>query len=278
MRASRQHLARAAAAPPSRPASVRTFVWLEVARHVPRWRFWLLVVVMAAAGTFNALDARAASNLTLRAAGTFSFAGAEPFQGLAALTGAVVAGASLAEDRRRGYHPLVLARGFTRRRYLAAKAVAAFLVAALAVLVASGIALAVFALVLPWGSTEVPFAAVGPAPDLFETRPALHDALVALLMAGAAGAFAMVSTAVGAAVANEYLAIAVPFVAVLVALAVPAGPLELLVPYTYLDLSWGYLRAFGPTWRAVAAPIYWVVVGGGALAVGSWLTTRKEWE
>lgn len=238
---------------------------IETRRLVARGRFLLVVGVAAAFGVFNLLDSE-----PLRFAGSFSAAGGLAFQGVAPLIAGVVSAGALAEDRSRGFPHLLMSRGLSRNRYLAAKAAAMALAAGAATLAACALILVAAAVLVPGGETGAE-SPTGPIPALFASQPLLNDVVAIGFLVVATAGLATSGVVVGTLVPNEYLAVAAPFVVTIAALFLLSGSSALVSPFTYLELDREYVKVLPDSLLAVGNPIYWACfaltcVGTGAAA------------
>ncbi|MDQ4048778.1 MAG: hypothetical protein M3131_05255 [Actinomycetota bacterium] len=241
---------------------------IEARRLAMRGRFSLMVGVATAFGIFNLLDSEA-----LRFSGAFSVAGGLAFQGLAPLIAGVVSAGAVAEDRSRGFSPLVMSRGLSRGRYLAAKAAAMALAAGAATLAACVLILVAAAVLLPGGETAEEHL-TGPLPALFTSQPLLNDVVAIGFLVMATAGLAISGVLVGALVPNEYIAAAVPFVLTIAATFLADGVFTLVSPYTYLELDHEYVTVLPEPLLAVASPLYWTCFAltcfGTAVAAAAW--------
>ncbi|NOK62613.1 MAG: hypothetical protein GFH27_549333n101 [Chloroflexi bacterium AL-W] len=206
------------------------------------------------------------------------------------IVGVAVAG-SLAVDRRHNYIPLILARGISRWQYFVVKALSMATAAMMAVLISCLLFLCMTALFAPFGNTiqfpgfgrsetgeriPRPPSYPGPLPQLARTAPFWNDvvAIGFLMLAGAA--LAMVGVVVSTFIANEYLALILPFAAVIGGIYVLRGPLEILQPVVYLELWSTYPRTVPSALLGYAAPLYWGVIGLLLFVVGSMVFLLRE--
>lgn len=241
---------------------------IEARRLVTRGRFALMVAVGAGVGVFNLLD----YSDPLGFAGSFSVAGGEAFGELAPLIAGVVSAGALAEDRMRGFPHLFMSRGLSRNRYVAAKAAAMALAAGAATLAACVLILVAAALlgIVQGGETTGAEGLSGPIPALLASQPLLNDVVgVGFLVIATAG-LATSGVVVGALVANEYIATAIPFVVTIAAvfLIPPIGWATLVSPYTYLELGREYAFVLPDSVLAVASPVYWACFALACVATG----------
>lgn len=175
-------------------------IWFEWRRLVVRPRFVAALLVMLGLSILKVYDERSFTAGTAHFQGALSMAAADWLPLTTPLVVGIVAAGSLAEDRRRNYTTLVLARGFSRRRYILAKASAMALASALVMLLGCVIFLCIAAATLPAGRTPfedgvgldalgnqitIPAAAFypGPIPRLYAYSPLLSDGVSVVLEA-----------------------------------------------------------------------------------------------
>lgn len=242
-----------------------------------RWAFGIGVLALAAVGWSNVV-LNAPSGLGLFGAFSYFAISDSLVLLIPVFVGVVVAG-SLAADRRWQYPTLLLARGFSRSRYLLTKAVAMATVAGLGTFLSCALVFVGAALFLPWEPTGRPeyaeSGAMGPYPGLLASHPFANDVALAALLSLGAAALALSGLAFGAAVANEFVAAAVPFVLLVAGIFVFRGELLFLGPYTQLSLTSSYPYSL-PRWAwAFTAPLYWFVVALGCVGAAA-LFLRKE--
>ena len=259
---------------------------MEFGRMVARVRFWVVVLLVSLFGAYEVFRVSPSGNLVLggvesvRSFGTFGnhvvviYAFAVPV--IAGLTSA----GSLAADRSRRYSTLVLIRGVSGAQYILTKAAAMATAAALATFASCALTLLAAVILLSWGSTALSNDSAGYliSPELFAISPLLYDLFVAGLVSLASAALALSGLVVGALVANEYVAAAVPFVLFLDAtlLTGDTPPLGLLSPSFYLWLTDTYPYHLSSAWKLFAAPLYWSAFCAVAIAIGGAIFLRKE--
>jgi hypothetical protein len=174
---------------------------------------------------------------------------------LAALTGG-----TLAAERRAGITMTILSRGVSRHDYVRAKLLgAAASSAILTFTTIFGFWCIVFTTWIPGRAPYLePVWIEGPVKSLFIYSPFLHDLLVAVMEITAAAALPTIGILTGLIIANEYVAMAMtPIVLILWIVMMPRG-YDLLDPVEYLWL--GYYHALGPQfrWLIPFAPfLYW---------------------
>jgi hypothetical protein len=190
---------------------------------------------------------------------------------------AAAMGGALAEDRRCGFTLTVVARGGSRRRYLAAKLLGASASSALMTLF---ILLGFFAMVAlqspaertAWELEAWPRALV---PELARDHPVLHDLLVASAQIVASAAIAPIGVAAGILVANEYIAMAaVPVVFIALTLAL-YDTWRGMSPFVYLELR----RSYNGSPRDLTPPqifLYWAGFSALMILLCRWLLARKR--
>jgi hypothetical protein len=190
---------------------------------------------------------------------------------------AAVMGSALAEDRRCGFTLTVVARGGSRRRYLAAKLLGASASSALMTLF---ILLGFFAMVAlqspaersAWELHAWPRALV---PELARDHPVLHDLLIASAKMLASAALSTIGVAAGLLVANEYMAMAaVPVVFAALTLALH-DTWRGLSPFVYLELE----RSYSGSARDLTPPaifLYWAGFSALMILLCRWLLARKR--
>lgn len=242
--------------------------------------FWVGVLALAVLGSSNMVFMAPSERKLF---GAFSYSATGDGNGLVLLLpvfiGMVVAG-SLAADRRRRYPTLVLTRGISRVRYLLVKGAAMAAVASFGTFAACALMFVVSALFLPWESMTPPrhvdMASMGPYPDTLESHPFANDLALAALLAFGAGALALSGLMFGAAVANEYVAAAVPFVLLISGIFVFRGELLFLGPYTQLDLMSSYPYSL-PRWAwSFTAPVYWSLFAATCVGTAAAIFLKKE--
>lgn len=251
---------------------------IEVGRMARRWAFWLGVLVLAAIAWSNMVLGAASQQ---KIPGAFSYSAIQDnlLFVLPVFVGVVIAG-SLAADRRRGYPPLVLVRGISRTYYLLTKAASMFSVAMFGTFLSCALAFAVAAFFLPWAEAATSEYAnrgsMGPYPGLLANHPFTNDVVLAALFSLGAGALVLSGLAFGAAVANEYVAAAVPFVLFAGGIFVFRGALLFLGPYTQLDLMSSYTYSL-PQWAwSFTEPVYWCVFSFSCVTAAVVLFLKKE--
>lgn len=257
---------------------------LETRRIALRTRFWVIVAAVVALGIVGIVSIPPIWNadqvqIPPLFQGVFSHELSHHFVLLTPLLAGVISAGSLAEDRRRGYHLLILQRGVTRMQYLLAKAVATFAAAALAGLLVGAGMLAAAALLLqpgrfPWVQGAPPL--YGPLPSLLASRPVLHDLLTIAMIAVGAGGLASLGIALGALIPNEYIIIGAPFLVVLGSAFVVPRASAALSPYTYVDIKTTYPLALPVGVLPYAAFVYWLGVAALSWCLAYLLFTRRE--
>jgi ABC-type transport system involved in multi-copper enzyme maturation permease subunit len=179
---------------------------------------------------------------------------------LGAIGAAVVLAGSLAEDRRTGYTRLVLARGYSRRAYALAKALAVALGAGLA----TALGLIAF-LALAW--IRLP-------PDAWMMSSAREFLYPLALLSLTASGLALAGVLSGTLSRNAYVASAVPLI-LLVAAAFLMGNSP-LSPAAHLD-AWRDLVRPRPFVPAVhLAALYWLAFGTLTAAASGEVFARIE--
>lgn len=267
-------------------------IWLETRRLITQYRFAVMLVVMLGLSIYQVYSERSFTDGGARFEGAIAMAASDWLPFTTPLVVGVVAAGSFAEDRRRGYVPLVLARGFSRRQYIVAKGTAMALTSALAMLLGCLIFLVVAAVGLlpgrtsfesfqridPSGQPLLPVATFypGPIPSLFGYSPILNDMLSIGLVMLAAAALAMVGLLTGAIVANEYIAAATPFFLVLITMFAFVGWADALSLYTYLDMWIQYRNRMPRNTLPYAILIYWPLFGFFIFSIADMLFTRRE--
>jgi hypothetical protein len=188
------------------------------------------------------------------------------------------AAGSLAEDRARGYTPLLLLRGVSRRAYVSAKALAMAGAGASCVLLCIGCFYGVALFLLPLGRLDPALIdnTPGPIPELFMADPLLNDVVLGGMMMMAGAALPQLGLLIGVLLRNEYLAVGAPFAAVLVMAILFHGDFSVLAPGTYLDLWNGYADELPAASLPYAAFVYWLLLGTLLTAISQWLFVRRE--
>ncbi|SFD90486.1 hypothetical protein SAMN04487819_1059 [Actinopolyspora alba] len=256
-------------------------LWCELWRLLLRYRFAVAVLLAGVVGAvvmvgMNPVAGSRGSLYEIHVFGALSesFLGVYAF--LVPLMAGVAAAGSLAEDRARDYPQWILIRGVGAGRFLGVKAVAMFLTTVTAFLMSQLIVFCTATVVFPWGTTAPPVGAehlLGNhlAPELFVAAPAMHDLMLVAMLSVAAGVLSLTGLVVGALIANEYLAAAVPFLLVVGSALVLEGPARRLSPYTYLELD----TSPGPG-STGAVLLYWGVLAVLTVAVATGLFVRRE--
>lgn len=271
---------------------IARLIFIETRRLVTQLRFGSALVLMLSLSIYSVYRELAWTAGGAHIQGAISLAASDWLPSATPLVVGVVAAGSFAEDRRRGYVPLVLARGISRRQYLLAKGTAMALTSALAMLLGCLIFVAIASVSLPAGRTPltdgvgvdvagnrviIPAAAYypGPVPQLFGYSPVLNDALSILIVMLGAGALASTGLLVGALIANEYIAAAVPLCLVFVALFALFNRADVLSPYTYLDV-WNLYRRLPRSILSYAVFIYWPVFSALVVGLAAAIFVRRE--
>ncbi|WP_165631557.1 MULTISPECIES: hypothetical protein [unclassified Actinopolyspora] len=248
----------------------------ELRRLLLRYRFVVTVLLAGVVGSVvmagtNPMAGSRGSLYEIRVFGALSESLLSIYAFLIPLVGGVAAAGSLAEDRARNYPQWILVRGVGAGRFLGVKAVAMFLTTAMAVLLSQVIVFGTAAAVFPWGATDAPAGTDYLVPELFMAAPAVHDLMLVVMLSVAAGVLSLTGLVVGAMIANEYLAAAVPFLLVVGGALVLEGPAKRLSPYTYLDLG----TSPGPGSMS-AVLVYWSVVAVLTVMAAIGLFVRRE--
>lgn len=266
---------------------------LELRRLILRPRFLLVLALMLGLSVYSIYNELSYTVGGAHVQGALSLTANDWLPLTLPLVVGVVAAGSLAEDRRRGYVPLVLARGVSRRQYLLAKGTAMSLSSALAIGIGCLVFLAIAALTLPAGRTPfsdgsgidaagneviIPAAQFypGPLPNLFAYSPFLNDLLSISMLMFAAGALALTGLIVGTIVPNEYVATATPFLLVVMALFVFTNGMDFIGLYTYIDIWIQYKSTLPAQVLGYAAFVYWLVFGLAMFATACWFFVRRE--
>jgi ABC-type Na+ efflux pump permease subunit len=272
---------------------LKRLIWIETRRLVTQLRFGLALLIMLGLSIYSVRE-QLSPTLTNRAhvQGALSQVADDWLPLTIPLVAGIVAAGSFAEDRRRGYVPLVLARGISRREYLGAKVTAMALSSALAMFVGCMLFFVV-ALALPAGRTPFDGGSgvdaagnsivlppshyyPGPAPNLYGYSPILNDLLaVAMAMVATAG-LALAGLLAGALVANEYGAAAAPFFITIVSLFALLNRADIISPFTYLDIWFWYRRQFPESMLGYAAFVYWLIFGALVVVIAGGIFLRRE--
>jgi hypothetical protein len=161
---------------------------------------------------------------------------------------AAVMGGGLAAERRTGVALSVLGKGVTRRDYVYGKLFGA--AASSAIMIGASI-LGFFIIVsilwpmdrTTWEASDWP----GPFPQLFNENPLALDLIRIPMYLVAAAALPMIGILAGVIVANEYVAMAMTPIVVILWTLIMRNVSRLLNPEEYLDL--GYYFYWGPHFR-----------------------------
>ena len=238
----------------SAPGSSRMFarlVWTELRRLVCRRRAWLVIVGLTIAGAYLT-DHQVTPDRFWDL-----FGQSMPFG--CVIAAVVVASGSFAEDRRLRRTRMVLLRGYSRRSYAWAKALAT----------AGSTALVTWCGFLGF----VLAARLRLPPDIW-TRPLLPDMLPLALLAAAAVGLASIGFFVGVATGNEYVAavasVIVPFVLGLILYRSRFDPME------QLDAWRPLVRHRVPRLPVYGTFLYWLGVTSFLSLLGSELFARSE--
>jgi ABC-type transport system involved in multi-copper enzyme maturation permease subunit len=286
---------------------IRLFL-LEVRRLVLGWRFVVALLILLAFSGYSLYNAyqqlmqareyitttpSGAPN-TMFAQGALSVHASQWLPLTVPLVAGLVAAGSLAADRRRGYVPLVLARGISRWQYMLVKGGAMAISAALAIVLGGVLFLLLAWLVLLPGRAPLEQYLLGvdvqgnqftlpleqgnfpgPYPVLFAQNPFLHDIVSLAIVALGAAALALTGLIVGALVANEYIAIITPLVVVLLGLLFFTVTADAISPYTYMDV-WSRYRTVTEQVPPFTPFAYWLLFGVVVAGIGNALFTRQE--
>lgn len=267
-------------------------VGIETRRLISQLRFRVALCLMLGLSIMKVYSELSFTAGGAHVQGALSMAAADWLPNVIPLAVGLVAAGSLAADRRRGYVPLVLARGISRRQYLLAKGVAMACASALVMLVGCLIFLAVAFVTLPNGQMvitdgvgvnaagdRVVIPAVeyypGPMPLLYSYSPILNDVLSILMVMTGAAALALTGLLVGVLTTNEYIAAAVPFVLIFVSLFVFFNRADAISPYTYVDV-WNQYRRLPISVSGYAAFVYWSVFGVVLYCLADAIFIRRE--
>lgn len=171
-----------------------------------------------------------------------------------------MAGGSLAAERRAGVTMSILSRGISRNEYLGAKLFGAAASSAILTFMAIlGFWAIVFTTWIPGRAPYLePAWLEGPVKTLFIYSPFLHDLLVAVMAMIAAAALPTIGILVGLLVANEYVAMAMTPIFLIVWVIIMRQVSNVLNPEQYLFM--GYDFYWGPhfRWLIPFAPfLYW---------------------
>ena len=236
------------------PGSFWRFVWIDACRLARRRRAWFVMLGIVGIGTFlTDPGPRSASETFWNEHHKYPTLGA-------IVAGMAVAAGSLAEDRRTRYARLVLLRGYSRRLYAWAKA--------LAVAGSTG-------LVAGLGYLGFLLAARLHYPLVIWTRPLLPDLVPLAFLTVVAMGLSLMGFVAGALTHNEYVASFAPFFILIAALFTlryftysPAVQMEawlaLVGPHRPMELT------------ITGSFLYWLVLGTGLCALGSELFARSQ--
>lgn len=282
---------------------------LETRRLILSWRFIVALLILLAFSAYSLYSASqqlaqereyieanpSSANGALFAQGALTLRASQWLPLTVPLVAGLAAAGSLAADRRRGYVPLVLARGVPRWQYMLAKGGAMATCAALSVISGGLLFMLLAWLVLLPGRAPVEQYLVGPTdaqgniitlpleqgsfpgpyPMLFAQSPLLNDLASLVLVSSGAAALALTGLIVSALVSNEYVAIITPFAVVLLGLLFFTVTADAISPYTYMEVWYRYHS------NVVNAPAftpfaYWLLFGVVATGIGGVLFTRQE--
>lgn len=173
---------------------------------------------------------------------------------------AAIMGGHLAAERRAGITPSLLAKGVRRRDYVTARLMGAAISSA-AVTAAVLVGFYVIIMTLwPWDRVTKMGNDVSPGPlhQLFVENPLANDLISVPMYLAAAAGLPAIGILTGVIVANEYVAIAMTPIFVILSKIFVEDVSHLLNPMDYLDL--GYYFYWGPhfRWLIPFAPfLYW---------------------
>ena len=265
--------------------TVTYLVWQELKRNLSPVRV-VLLLSLGLAMVYHIVGGPSQGHPAYQLQGSLTYYGYRLYPFFPLLAG--VTGSSLAEDRRRGFAVMVLAKGVPRRHYLLAKILGSAASSGLFMLLTLLGFYGLVAAFWPHGRCEYqPPAYVwwipGPMPKLYATSPLAHDLLVALTFLEAAAALPLVSVLVGALVANEYVAIVAPALfLILCEVAVLnsgplEGPLQMLNPMLYIHgLDDLYLLVIPYALQPYAVHLYWLYFGCLFTGLCYWSFVKRE--
>lgn len=193
------------------------------------------------------------------------------------LVAGVVGAGMLAEDRRQRQVALVLARGISRRQYLLAKVAAMMTSSGLVTLLGLGLFYVAAVIFLPMGPwTRQPYPTFpGPVPELFQHNPLLNDLLMIAITTCAASVLALVGLLTGTLVPNEYVAMAAPFLLVILTAFGMQG-IDIINPFVYLDLQSHYARMAPLGGLYYRGFVYWAAAGALLVTASFVIFLRAE--
>lgn len=252
---------------------VPRMVYSELCRITSRSRLWLFVGLVCGYGVAASWLEVPALVLGTGVAPSARLYFAVSLQTLWLLVVGIslVAGGSLADDRRSGYLVSQRSRGVTPSQLVASRLCAVVVVALLSVAIAAGV-LGLYAVSVGADNTKDLHNAVSFAPQLLEDSPLGYLALASVLNGIAAGALLGCSVFIGALTTAKFLSEIGPPLGVLVLGFAMVGPMGVLNPLERAS----FMQFSGAAW---ASPRSMLVYWSGVLAfaaVGAALAARRR--
>jgi ABC-type transport system involved in multi-copper enzyme maturation permease subunit len=257
--------------------TVGYLVWQELKRNLSPVRV-ILLLGLGLAIAYYIVGGPSQGNPSYQLQGSLTRHGHQLAWLLPLIAGAT--GSSLAEDRRRGFTIMVLAKGVPRGRYLLAKVLGAAASSGLFTLLTLIGFYGIVAALWPHGRSEYPAVvtwAAGPMPTLYAASPLAHDLLVALIYLEASAALPLVSVLAGSLVANEYIAIVAPALFLILCGVALGGARELLDPMLYVErIEIDYLQRVPRALHPYAVHLYWLCFVALFTGLCHWSFVKRE--
>lgn len=247
---------------------------VEARRLLKQRRFWALVVVIAGLGTYvMPREVKAASlGSGLPVSAQLALLDGIPFLALAVPAMPFLLGGTLAEDRRTGYTPLLLARGMGRTGVICAKVTGIVAAATLfSALVTILLTLGAIAVAL-WSASPGTGKWIAFAPGLLDRAPVAFLTLCAGVYALVFATFGAVATLVATINAGRMVAETVPTLVFLaVAMGMPASWSQ-LNPYLRADFV-----AYHASWNTPGSLVaYWAAAFALACLLASFVYRFRD--
>lgn len=253
---------------------VPRMAYLEFCRLVTRARLWVFVALVSGYGiaaSWYEVPAVAAG-ASVRPSTELTLAVALQTLWLLTIGISLVAGGTLADDRRSGYLLLQLSRGVTSSQVVVSRLCAAAAVGCLSVLAAGG-ALGLYASFAAAGGADGPADAVSFAPQLLSTSLVGYLMLVATINGIAASALLSCSLMIGVLTPAKFLSEMAPPLGVLLLGFVMSGPLWALNPLERAS----FMQFSGVAWATPRSMLlYWGSIVAAA-SFGAVSLSRRMW-